>query len=56
MTHINQAIGILIGRGHTPEGASTELHRLAQTAETTIRVAARQLLHATPLRPGLEPA
>lgn len=29
MTHINQAIGILIGRGHSPEGAGTELRRLA---------------------------
>ena len=56
MTHINQAIGILIGRGHSPEGASTELHRLAGLAETTIRVAAHQLIPAVSLRPGLEPA
>jgi len=54
MTHINQAIGILIGRGHTPEGASTELQRLAASAETTLRVAAHQLIHAATGRPGLE--
>ena len=56
MTRINQAIGILIGRGHTPAGASTELHRLAHSAETTVRVAAHRLIHATSRRPGLEPA
>lgn len=55
MTHINQAIGILIGRGHTAEAASTELHRLAHLAETTVRVAAHQLIHATSRRPRLEP-
>ena len=54
MTHINQAIGILIGRGRSPEGAATELRRLADRAETTVRVAAHQVIHATTRRPGLE--
>jgi hypothetical protein len=53
-THINLAIGILIERGHTAGGASTELHRLAYLADTTIRVAAHQLIQKTTRRPGLE--
>jgi hypothetical protein len=56
MTHINQATGILIGRGHTPDSASTELRRLAHLAETTIRGAAHQLIHAATRGPGLEQA
>lgn len=56
MTHINQAIGILIRRGHTVEGASTELHRCERAAETTVRVAAHQLIRAASRRPGLEQA
>ena len=54
MTHINQAIGILIGGGRSPERAATELRRLADLAETTVRVAAHQVIHATTRRPGLE--
>jgi hypothetical protein len=56
LSHINQAIGILIDQGHTPASASTELHRLALRAETTVRVAAHQLIHAATRRPGYEQA
>ena len=34
MSQVNQAIGILIERGHTPEGARTELHRFARLARS----------------------
>jgi hypothetical protein len=54
MTHINQAIGILIERGHTPAGARAELQHLAGQAETTVRVIAHQLIHATSRRPGFK--
>lgn len=54
VTHINQAIGILIGRGRSPEGAATELRRLADRAETTVRVAAHEVIHAATRRPGFE--
>jgi hypothetical protein len=56
MTHINHAIGILIDRGHTPDDATTELHRLARQAETTVRVAAHELIQAATQRPGFEQA
>lgn len=56
ITHINQAIGILIERGHSPTSARTELEHLAGQAETTIRVAARELIHATSRRPGFNQA
>jgi hypothetical protein len=55
MTHINQAIGILIGHGHSVEGANTELHRLARLAETSVLVAARRLLETASRWPGFEP-
>jgi hypothetical protein len=56
MSHINQAIGILIERGHTPHSASTELQHLASQAETTVRVAAHQLIQTASRRPGFDAA
>jgi hypothetical protein len=52
---INQAIGVLIGAGHTPESAHDELHRLAASdhhdlpsaAQTVIRNAHRRPDHTT---------
>lgn len=41
---INQAIGILMGRGHTPESASDELQRLANLDHGDLRGAATLLL------------
>jgi hypothetical protein len=46
MSQLNQAIGILIGRGHTPAGARTELRRLARLTEITLAPAAQRLVHA----------
>ena len=55
MSQVNQAIGILIERGHTPERAGTELRRYARLAQITAPAAARQLIaHAR--RPGIEHA
>jgi hypothetical protein len=45
MSQVNQAIGILIERGHMPDSARTELHRLANLAQTTPHAAAHQLIH-----------
>jgi hypothetical protein len=45
MSQVNQAIGILIERGHVPHSARTELHRLANLAQTTPPAAAQQLMH-----------
>ena len=41
---INQAIGVLIGRGHTPESAQHELQRLAKLDHDNLRVAAEALI------------
>jgi hypothetical protein len=41
---INQAIGVLIGRGHTPESAQHELQRLAALDHDDLRVAAEALI------------
>lgn len=41
---INQAIGVLIGRGHIPESAREELHRLAAHDHGNLRAAAEFLL------------
>jgi hypothetical protein len=41
---INQAIGVLIGRGHTPESAQHELHRLAKLDHDDLRAAAEALI------------
>jgi hypothetical protein len=42
---IDQAVGILIGRGHTPETARDELHRLADLDHGDLRVAAERVIH-----------
>jgi len=47
MSQVNQAIGILIERGHVPDSARTELHRLADLAQTTLHAAAQQLIRST---------
>ena len=41
---INQAIGVLIGRGYTPESAQHELQRLATLDHDNLRVAAEALI------------
>ncbi len=41
---IDQAIGVLIGRGHTPETARDELHRLASLDHGDLRAAADQII------------
>jgi hypothetical protein len=54
MSHVNQAIGILIARGHLPDNARTELDRLANQAQTTVHVAAQQLIRTTLQLPAAE--
>jgi hypothetical protein len=44
---VNQAIGVLVGRGHTPEAAGEELHRLADLDHGDLHAAAAQILHST---------
>ena len=41
---VNQAIGVLIGQGHDPGTARTELHHRAGRAGSTLAAAARRLL------------
>ena len=41
---INQAIGVLIGDGHTPESAHDELHRLARSDHDDLRAAAEAVI------------
>ena len=48
---INQAIGVLIDRGHTPDSAREELDRLAAVGNHAVPVAAEQLLASLPRRP-----
>jgi hypothetical protein len=54
MSSVNQAIGILIDRGHLPDSARTELDRLAHQAQTTLHAAAQQLIRTTPQPPAIE--
>lgn len=54
MSHINQAIGILIDRGHLPDSAHAELDRLARQAQTTVHAAAQQLIRTTLQTPATE--
>ena len=49
---INQAIGILIDRGHTPETARDELHRLAGLDHGDLRAAATQVIFSASTDPG----
>jgi hypothetical protein len=49
---INQAIGVLIGRGHTPESASRELDRRAERDPAGLPAAAERIIRsAAPGRP-----
>jgi hypothetical protein len=52
MSSINQALGVLIGRGATPERAERDLHMRAATAGIELAAAATILLTArTPPNP-----
>jgi hypothetical protein len=46
LSRLNQAIGILIEDGHTPEAATAELNRLARSNHTTPSGAAQRLIDA----------
>lgn len=48
---INQATGILIGRGNTPEAARAELQRLAALDHGSLRAAADTLIRSVADRP-----
>jgi hypothetical protein len=48
---INQAIGVLIGRGHTPEAARHELHRLAALDHGDLRAAADSVVRSARAEP-----
>ena len=52
---LNEAIGILIGRGHTPESASNELQRLASLDHGDLHAAVHALLREARSRPPTEP-
>ncbi|MCW2523778.1 MAG: hypothetical protein JWO63_2113 [Frankiales bacterium] len=47
MSRENQALGILLGRGHDPERARTELRRLARADATSLDAAAQQVIDST---------
>jgi hypothetical protein len=47
LSHINQAIGILISHGHTPEEARTELRRRARHNQATVAQVALRLIRET---------
>ena len=40
LTTINEAVGVLIGHGHTPDGAQRELRHIADTTRVSIQRAA----------------
>ena len=44
LSRIDQAIGMLIGRGHTPDEAQVELRRLAEWDSSDATAAARKML------------
>lgn len=48
---IDQAIGVLIDRGHTPETARDEVHRLAGLDHGDLRAAADQIIRTAGTRP-----
>lgn len=43
---IDQAVGVLIERGHTPEAARAELHRLTNLEHANLRAAAERVIRA----------
>jgi hypothetical protein len=47
---VNQAIGVLIDRGHTPESADQELRRLAATNGRTLHATASAVIRGIPGR------
>jgi hypothetical protein len=49
-SRVNQALGILIDRGHLPGSAHAELHRLARDARATLPAIAAHLIATT--QPG----
>jgi hypothetical protein len=51
---INQAIGVLIGRGHTPGFARQELHRLAALNDGDLHATAQQIVLLTGNGPSQE--
>ena len=51
LAQVNQAIGILIKRGHLPDDARAELHRLADHGHTTVAAAAQEADLDRPTRP-----
>jgi hypothetical protein len=53
---INQAIGILIARGHTPEAAEHELRRLAALDHASMRDAAVCLIRSAGTEPSDSPS
>jgi hypothetical protein len=57
MAQVNQAIGILIARGHTHQSARTELRRQTRLSEITLVPAAQRLILASqrPSRPAIVP-
>jgi hypothetical protein len=50
MSRRNQAIGILLDRGHDPDDILTELHRLARLDAISVETAAQQLIESA-MRP-----
>jgi hypothetical protein len=50
LSDLNQALGILIDRGHTVDTAHSELHRMAGLGQITVLIAARQLIESISLR------
>jgi hypothetical protein len=40
LSTINEAVGVLIGHGHTPDGAQRELRHIADTTRVSIQRAA----------------
>ena len=45
LSTINQAIGMLIGRGNSPESAWAELERHAERRGTTVQLVANEVIH-----------
>lgn len=50
LSSVNRALGVLVDTGHTPGGASDELHRLAALAGSTLLAAAVLIIEQAVLR------
>jgi hypothetical protein len=46
LSTINEAVGVLIGHGHTPDGAQRELRHMADTARISIHQAAEGVIES----------